>query len=124
MKKVLPISGKFPQKTFAVLAIIALVAFLFSLKPVAEFIKKSAEMAGINFPPVEVFQNANANVLNLVSGLILIIVGIAAAVLGVKVALIIAGASLVAYAGYRLYSIFFKGETQDIMPGGNIDTGN
>lgn len=124
MKKVLPISGKFPQKTFAVLAIIALVAFLFSLKPVAEFIKKSAEMAGINFPPVEVFQNANANVLNLVSGLILIIVGIAAAVLGVKVALIIAGASLVAYAGYRLYSIFFKGETQDIMPKGNIDTGN
>lgn len=124
MKKVLPISGKFPQKLFAVLAIIALVAFLFSLKPVADVVKKAAEMVGIKFPPVEVFQNANANVLNLASGLILIIVGIAAVVLGVKVALIVAGASLVAYAAYRLYNTFFKSETQDIMPGGGIDRGN
>jgi|SanBayMetagenome_1026888.scaffolds.fasta_scaffold13175_5 hypothetical protein len=124
MKKVLPISGKFPQKLFAVLAIIALVAFLFSLKPVADVVKKAAEMVGIKFPPVEVFQNANANVLNLASGLILIIVGIAAVVLGVKVALIVAGASLVAYAAYRLYNTFFKGETQDIMPGSGIDRGN
>ena len=41
MKKVLPISNpKFPQKTFAVIAVIMLVAFLFSLKPVAEVVKK------------------------------------------------------------------------------------
>ena len=124
MKKVLPISGKFPQRAFAVLAIIALVAFIFSLRPVAEFLKKTFESAGVNFPPVEVFQNANANVLNLASGLILILVGVAAVVLGVKVALIVAGASLVAYAAYRLYNTFFKGETQDIMPEGGIDRGN
>lgn len=123
IRKVLPIS-KFPHRLFAVIAIIALVAFLFSLKPVAEVVKKAAEMVGIKFPPIEVFQNANANVLNLASGALLVIVGLAAVVLGVKVALIIAGASLVAYAGYRLYNIFFKGETQNIMPGGTIDTGN
>jgi len=124
MKKVIPILGKFPHRLFAVLAIIALVAFLFSLKSIAEFVKKTAEMVGIKFPSVEVFQNANANVLDLVCGLIIILVGITAVVFGVKVALIVAGASLVAYAAYKLYNTFFKKETQDIIPGGPIDRGN
>lgn len=118
-RKVLPIT-KFPHRLFAVLAIIALVAFLFSLKPVAEVVKKVVEMVGIKFPPVEVFQNANANVLNAASGALLVIVGLAALVVGVKVALIVAGGSLVAYAAYRLYNTFAKGETQDILPSGTI----
>lgn len=124
MKKVLPISGKFPQRLFAVLAIIALVAFIFSLRPVAEFLKKTFESVGVNFPPVEVFQNANQNVIDLTVGLLIIIVAIPVAFLSVKVALIVAGASFVAYAAYRLYNIFVKGQTQDIMPGGGIDRGN
>lgn len=118
-RKVLPIT-KFPHRLFAVIAIIALVAFLFSLKPVAEVVKKVVEMTGIKFPPIEVFQNANANVLNLAAGALLVIVGLAALVLGVKVALIVAGGSLVAYAAYRLYNTFFKGETQDVLPTGTI----
>ncbi len=48
MKKVLPITGsKFPQKTFAVVAIIAFVAFLLTLKPVAEAVKTGVEKLGI-----------------------------------------------------------------------------
>lgn len=121
-RKVLPIN-KFPHRLFAVIAIIALVAFLFSLKPVAEFVKKVVEMTGVKFPPVEVFQNANSNVLNLAAGALLIIVGLAALVVGVKVALIVAGGSLVVYAAYRLYNTFFKGETQEILPLGNITKG-
>jgi len=53
MKKVLPIAGnKFPQKTFAVLAVIAIVAYLLTLKPVAEIVKTGVEKLGITFPPI------------------------------------------------------------------------
>jgi hypothetical protein len=108
MKKVLPISNpKFPQKTFAVIAVILLVAFLFSLKPVAEIVKKGVEMLGIKFPAVEVFQEANNNVMYLAAGGLLLLVGLAAIVPIVKVALVVTGAAFIVYSAYKLYQNFF-----------------
>jgi hypothetical protein len=108
MKKVLPISNpKFPQKTIAVIAVIMLIAFLFSLKPVAEVVKKGVEMLGIKFPPVEVFQQANTNALYLAAGAFIVIIGLAAIAPIVKISLIVTGAALFAYSAYKLYQNFF-----------------
>jgi hypothetical protein len=53
MKKVLPISGKFPHRLFSIVAVIAVVAFLLTLKPVVEIVKKGIEMLGITFPQLK-----------------------------------------------------------------------
>jgi hypothetical protein len=124
MKRVLPIA-KFPHKFFAVVAIFALVAFIFSLKPVAQVLKKGADMAGIKFPPVEVFQAAAADMVDFAAGIMLFLIGLSALVIGVKAALIIAGASIAFYAGYKIYSYFFGSSNAGTdLPGGTIDTGN
>jgi hypothetical protein len=108
MKKVLPISNpKFMQRTFAVLAVIMLVAFLFSLKPVAEVVKKGVEMLGIKFPPIEVFQQANTDAMYLAAGGLLLLIGLAAIVPIVKISLVIVGASFIAYSGYKLWTSIF-----------------
>jgi hypothetical protein len=114
MKKVLPISNpKFPQKTFAVIAVIMLVAFLFSLKPVAEVVKKGVEMLGIKFPPVEVFQQANTDALYLAAGVLIVLIGLAVIAPIVKISLIVVGAAFIAYSAMQLYKTFFPsyGET-------------
>jgi hypothetical protein len=108
MKKVLPISNpKFPQKAFAVIAVIMLVAFLFSLKPVAEIVKKGVEMLGIKFPDVEVFQQTNNDVLYLAAGAFILLVGLAAIVPIVKISLVVVGAAFIAYSAMKLYKVFF-----------------
>jgi hypothetical protein len=108
MKKVLPISNpKFPQKTFAVIAVIMLVAFLFSLKPVAEVVKKGVEMLGIKFPEVEVFQQANTNALYLAAGVAILLIGLAVIVPIVKISLVVVGVAFIAYTSFSLYKNFF-----------------
>jgi flagellar biosynthesis protein FliR len=106
MNKVLPIT-KFPHKLFAVLAVILLVAFLFSMKPVAEFVKKLVESVGIKFPPVEVFQEANNNTMYLMAGALLFLIGLAVVAPVVKVALIVVGAAFIVYSGYKLIKNLF-----------------
>jgi len=108
MKKVLPISNpKFMQKTFAVLAVIMLVAFLFSLKPVAEVVKKAVEMLGIKFPPIEVFQQANTDAMYFTAGGLLLLIGLAAIVPIVKISLVVVGAAFIAYSAYKLWTSIF-----------------
>ena len=106
MNKVLPIA-KFPHKLFGVIAIIMLVAFLFSMKPVAEFVKKIVESVGIKFPPVEVFQEANNNTLYLAAGALLLLVGLAVVYPVVTFALVVVGASFIIYSGYKLFKNIF-----------------
>jgi hypothetical protein len=84
-----------------------LVAFLFSLKPVAEVVKKGVEMVGIKFPPLEVFQQANTNALYLAAGAFIVIVGLSVIVPIVKISLLVTGAALFAYSAYKLYQNFF-----------------
>jgi len=108
MKKVLPISNpRFPQKTFGVIAIIMLVAFLFSLRPVAEVVKKGVEMLGVKFPSVELFQQANNNVLYACAGALLLIVGLAVVYPVVKFSLVVVGAGFLVYSVYKLAQNFF-----------------
>jgi hypothetical protein len=117
MKKVLPISAsKFPQKTFAVLAIIAFVAFLLTLKPIAEGLKNGLEKIGVNFPPLDIFRNTAQTIQDVAVGAMILIIGFAAAVISVKLALIVVAAGAIAYGGYRLYNTFFKGTTQNRLP--------
>ena len=117
MKKVLPITGsKFPQKTFAVVAIIAFVAFLLTLKPVAEAVKTGVEKLGITFPPMEVFRNVAQTITDVAVGALILFIGVAVAIVSVKVALIVVAAAGIAYGGYRLYNTFVKGETQNRLP--------
>jgi hypothetical protein len=108
MKKVLPISNaKFPQKAFGVIAVIMLIAFLLSLRPVAEIVKKGVEMLGVKFPSVELFQQANNNVLYACAGALLLIVGLAVVYPIVKIALVVTGAAFVVYSVYKLAQNFF-----------------
>jgi len=106
MKRVLPIA-KFPHKLFGIIAVIMLIAFLFSMKPVAEFVKKLVEQVGMKFPPVEVFQDANNNVLYLAAGALLVMVGLAIIYPVVKIALVVVGASFIIYSAYKLFKNFF-----------------
>jgi hypothetical protein len=106
MKRVLPIA-KFPHKLFGIIAVVMLIAFLFSMKPVAEFVKKLVEQVGIKFPPVEVFQEANNNVLYLAAGALLVMVGLAIIYPVVKISLVVVGASFIIYSGYKLFKNFF-----------------
>lgn len=102
MKRVLPIA-KFPHKLFGIIAVVMLIAFLFSMKPVAEFVKKLVEQVGIKFPPVEVFQEANNNILYVAAGALIVMVGLAAIYPVVKIALVVVGASFIIYSVYKLF---------------------
>jgi hypothetical protein len=95
------------QKTFAVIAVIMLIAFLFSLKPVAEVVKKGVEMLGIKFPSLELFQQTNNDVMYFAAGGLLLLIGLAAIVPIVKIALVVTGASFIVYSAYKLYQTFF-----------------
>ena len=117
MKKVIPISNpKFKQKTFAVFAIIALVAYLLTIEKVSEVVKKGVEMLGIPFPPMDVFRNTADTIKEVAIGLAVLVVAAAVAVISVKVALFVVAGSVVAYGAYRLYNTFFKGVTDNRLP--------
>jgi len=117
MKKVLQTTNsKFKQKTFAVLVVVALIAFLLTLKPVATQVKKVIEMLGITFPPMEIFQNTAQNIFEFAQGAILLLLSVIAFTITVKVGLIVSGFALVYYSGYRLYKTFAKGETENRLP--------
>jgi hypothetical protein len=121
MKKVLQVSNsKFPQKTFAVLVVVAFIAFLLTLKPVATNVKKLVEMLGITFPPLEIFQNTAQNIFDFTTGAILVVLSIIAFTITIKVGLIVSGIALLYYAGMRLYKTFGKGETQNRLPQGPL----
>ena len=108
MKKVLPISNpKFKQKTFAVLAIIALVAYLLTIRKVAEVVKKGVEMVGIPFPDMDVFVDTANTIKEVAIGIGMVIVAAAVAVVSVKAALIVAAGSIVVFGAYKLYQTFF-----------------
>lgn len=116
MKKVLPISGKFPHRLFSIVAIVAVVAFLLTLKPVVEIVKKGIEMLGITFPPIEVFQNAAANILLVALGYIALAIAAVIVIPIVKISVTIAAVAVVGVGLYNLYNTFFKGTTKQILP--------
>jgi hypothetical protein len=115
MKKILPIT-KFPHRVFSVVAIIAFVAFLLTLKPVAEVVKKTVESLGITFPPMEIFRNTAANILLIALGYIALTVAAIIVVPIVKIAVTVAAVAAVGYGIYNIYRTFVKGSTQNIMP--------
>jgi hypothetical protein len=73
-------------------AIIALVAFLLTIKPVAEVVKKGVEMLGITFPPMDIFRNAAANILLVCVGYFGLVIAAAIAIPIVKIAVTVAAA--------------------------------
>ena len=116
MKKVLPISGRFPHRLFSIVAIIAVVAFLLTLKPVAELVKKGIEMLGITFPPIEAFRNTAANILLVAIGYIALAVAAVIVIPIVKVAVTLAAVAVVGVGLYNLYNTFFGKSTMLILP--------
>lgn len=115
IRKVLPIKN-FPHRVFAVVAIIALVAFLLTLKPVAEVVKKGVEMLGINFPPMEIFRNAAANIMLVALGYIALVIGAAIAIPIVKIAVVVTAVAVVGVGLYNLYRTFTGGTTVNVLP--------
>jgi hypothetical protein len=115
IRKVLPVKN-FPHRLFSVVAIIALVAFLLTLKPVAEVVKKLIEMLGITFPPIEIFRNTAANILLVALGVIaLAITGIIFIPI-VKVAVTVAAVAAVGYGLYNIYRTLTGKSTKDVLP--------
>jgi len=117
MKKVLPIAGnKFPQKTFAVLAVIAIVAYLLTLKPVAEVVKTGVEKLGITFPPLDVFRNVAKQIEGFALAGMLLAVGLVIGLLGLKIGIVVIAAAAIYYAGRSIYNSLVKGVTQNVLP--------
>jgi hypothetical protein len=117
MKKVLPISGnKFPQKTFAVLAVIAIVAYLLTLKPVAEVVKTGVEKLGITFPPLDVFRNVAKQIESFAIAGMLLAVGLVLGLFGLKIGIVIISVAAIYYAGMSIYNSLVKGVTQNTLP--------
>lgn len=117
MKKVIPIAGnKFPQKTFAVLAVIAIVAYLLTMKPVAEVVKAGVEKLGITFPPLDVFRNVAKQIEGFALAAMVLTVGLVLGLLGLKIGIIVIAAASMYYAGKAIYNSLVKGITQNVLP--------
>ena len=105
MKKVLPITNsKFPQKTFAVLAIIALVAYLLSIRKIAEVVKTGVESLGIKFPDMSLFIDTAETIKEVAIGAAVLIVAAAVAVFSVKISLFVVAGAIVVFGAYKLYN--------------------
>ncbi len=115
IRKVLPFKN-FPHRLFSIVAIIALVAFLLTIKPVAETVKKLVEMLGITFPPMDIFRNAAANILLVCVGYFALVIAAAIAIPIVKIGVTIAAVAVVGYGLYNLYKTFTGGSVKDILP--------
>ena len=94
---------KFKNRTFAITSIVLLVALLLMLKPIAEKFKQLLGMIGLNATTEQVQETAG-DIFTLAAGILLLVFGAAAAVLGVKVALIVTGIAVVGYAVYKIYN--------------------
>lgn len=119
IRKILPIT-KFPHRFFAVLAVIALVAFLLLVKPIAEIVKVGAEAVGINFPPLEIFQNTAFNIALVCTGIIVLLISAIILVPLVKIAVTVVAVGLIAYGIYNLFQTFTGKPTKNILPQGTI----
>jgi len=115
IRKVLPFKN-FPHRLFSIVAIIALVAFLLTIKPVAEVVKKAVEMLGITFPPMDIFRNAAANILLVCIGYFALVIAAAIAIPIVKIAVTVSAVAVVGYGLYNLYKTFTGKSTKDILP--------
>jgi hypothetical protein len=121
IRKVLPFKN-FPHRLFSIVAVIALVAFLLTIKPVAEVVKKGVEMLGITFPPMDIFRNAAANILLVCVGYFALVIAAAIAVPIVKISVTVAAVAVVGYGLYNLYKTFTGQNVKDILPDNtNID---
>jgi hypothetical protein len=116
MKRVFPISGKFPHRLFSIVAVIALVAFLLTIKPVAEIVKKAVEALGITFPPMEIFKNTAANILLVAVGYIALTIAAIIIVPIVKISVTIAAVALIGYGLYNIYRTFTGKSVMNILP--------
>jgi len=105
-KKVIPVN-KFQHAPFGVIAVIMLVAFLFSLKPIAELVKKAADKMEIPFPSVELFQETNSYIYLAMGAVLLVLIGLIVVYPVVKLSLIVVGVVTFAYYGYKALSVFF-----------------
>lgn len=115
IRKVLPFKN-FPHRLFSIVAVIALVAFLLTIKPVAEVVKKGVEMLGITFPPMDIFRNAAANILLVCVGYFALVIAAAIAIPLVKIAVTVAAVGVVGYGLYNLYKTFTGQNVKDILP--------
>lgn len=115
IRKVLPFKN-FPHRLFSIVAVIALVAFLLTIKPVAEVVKKGVEMLGITFPPMDIFRNAAANILLVCVGYFALVIAAAIAIPLVKIAVTVAAVAVVGYGLYNLYKTFTGQNVKDILP--------
>jgi hypothetical protein len=115
IRKVLPFKN-FPHRLFSIVAVIALVAFLLTIKPVAETVKKLVEMLGISFPPMDIFRNAAANILLVCVGYFALVIAAIIAVPLIKIAVTVAAVAVIGYGLYNLYKTFTGGTVKDILP--------
>lgn len=117
MKKQILNTRKFSMpKTISVLAVVALIALLFMLQPVADAVVKAGTAAGVNMPPVPIFRQTAGNIFLAAVGLFLLLISAIFVVPIVKFAAIGAGLALAGYGIYQIYKLI-KGEpVQDILP--------
>jgi hypothetical protein len=97
-------------------AIIALVAFLLTLDPVAKIVKKGVEALGVTFPVMEVFKNVAANILLVALGYLALTIAALILVPIVKIAVTLAAVAIVGVGLYNLYNTFTGRATRYLLP--------
>jgi hypothetical protein len=118
VQKLLPINN-FRHKTFAVLAIFAFIAFLMTLKPVAEMVKKGLDAVGIS-AAVEMIQVASSYLVMIGVGLILLLFTPFIFVAVVKIAVTLVAVGLVGYGLFSIYNLFTGKKVTNPLPQGTI----
>jgi len=110
-------SSKFKMDNLlAVLGVFILIAFLLTIKPIAELVTKAGNGIGVNMPAVEALQATSAwmGVGALGLGLI-VIVGIFTVPL-VKLGFLVAGVALAGYGIWSVYRAFTGQPVKNVLP--------
>lgn len=108
--------NNFAHRTFSFLAVFAIVAFLLTIKPIAEVVSKGVTSLGVKFPPMEIFVNTAENLRNLAIGLLLLLLAALIVVPIIKIIVTVVAIVTIAYSVYNLYQTFTGKATKNILP--------
>jgi hypothetical protein len=115
-RKILPVRN-FQHKTFAILAVFAIVAFLMTLKPVAEVVKKGLDMVGLS-TAVELIQITASYMMMFAVGAMLLLITPLILVASIKIIVTLVAVAVIGWSIYSIYQAFTKKPVTNPLPQG------
>jgi hypothetical protein len=115
-RKILPVR-KFGHSYFAIIAVFTIIAFLMTLKPVAEIVKKGLDMIGLT-TAVELIQITASYLWMLGAGLLLLIITPLILVASIKIIVTVVAVGLIGWALYSVGQVFTNKKVTNPLPQG------